>query len=120
MTVSPATYDITIFKGADFTLKMVWNDENSDPIDLTNFTARLQARVHIKDSETFIDLTTENGGITLGGATGEIVLFMAAETTELIEAEEGVYDLEIITGGSPQTTTRLLQGGVVISADVTR
>lgn len=88
------------------------------PIDLTGATARLQARSK-KDSNTvLLDLTTENGGIELGGAAGTIRRFINDADTAAIQWVAGVYDLEIVF---PNNTVRRLMGGdVTVSKEVTR
>jgi predicted MFS family arabinose efflux permease len=111
------SFDFTIEQGATFNLVMTWKIDNV-PVNLTNWTARLQARVDVEDSEVILNLTTENGGITLGGALGTIALNQNATQTALLQTGSFVYDLELISGVS--AVTRLLQGELLISAEVTR
>lgn len=88
------------------------------PIDLTNFTARMEIRVNITDADPVVTLTTENGGITLGGAAGTIALLIDATATALLTFLTGVYDLEVVDGSG--VVTRILSGNVSVSAEVTR
>jgi len=118
MTTNPGTYDITIHQGATFGLVLTWKDDTEEEVDLTGFSARLQMRESIDAEEPFLTLTTENGGITLGGATGTITLSSAASDTAALAVTSGVYDLELISGSG--IITRLLQGSVLISREVTR
>ena len=112
------SFDFTIEQGATFNLAMTWKIDDV-PVNLTNWTARLQARVDVKDTETILSLTTDaGGGITLGGAAGTITLDRNATQTALLQTGQFVYDLELISGVS--TVTRLLQGQLTISAEVTR
>ncbi len=112
------SFDFTIEQGATFNLLMTWKIDNV-PVNLTNWTARLQARVDVEDTETILSLTTDaGGGITLGGATGTITLSRNATQTALLQTGSFVYDLELISGVS--SVTRLLQGELTISAEVTR
>jgi len=104
-------------KGATFNLLLTWKI-NDVPVNLTNWTARLQARVDVEDTETVLTLTTENGGITLGGALGTISLDRTATQTALLVPGSFVYDLELISGVG--VVTRLVQGELDISAEVTR
>lgn len=112
------SFDFTIEQGATFNLAMTWEIDGV-AVNLTNWTARLQARVDVEDTETILSLTTDaNGGITLGGALGTITLSRNATQTALLQTGSFVYDLELISGAS--TVTRLLQGELTISAEVTR
>ena len=111
------SFDFTIEQGATFNLVMTWKIDEV-PVNLTNWTARLQARVDVEDTEVVLNLTTENGGITLGGALGTITLNQTAIQTALLQTGSFVYDLELIS--SVSSVTRLLQGELTISAEVTR
>lgn len=111
------SFDFTIEQGATFNLVMTWKIDGT-PVNLTNWTARLQARVDVEDTEVILSLTTENGGITLGGALGTISLDRTAAQTTLLQTGSFVYDLELISGVN--SVTRLLQGELIISAEVTR
>ena len=111
-----AIYDFEIEQGTTLNKQMVWKDSTGAPVDLSGYTARMQLRPSISSDTVLLDLTTENGGITLGGVLGTITLhFTAAQTAAL--SKGGVYDLEMIVGGN---VTRLLQGAVSLSKEVTR
>lgn len=109
--------DFTIEQGATFNLLLTWKI-NGTAVNLTGYTARLQARIDVEEIETVLSLTTENGGITLGGALGTISLNRTAAQTTLLPAGTYVYDLELIASNA--TVTRLVQGELLISAEVTR
>ena len=111
------SFDFTIEQGATFNLLMTWKIDNV-AVNLTGYTARLQARVDVEDTQVILNLTTENGGITLGGALGTITLNQNATQTALLQTGSFVYDLELTSSGG--TVTRLLQGELLISAEVTR
>jgi hypothetical protein len=109
-------YNFTIEQGATFNLLMTWRIDNV-PVNLTGYTARLQARIDVDETETILSLTT-GAGITLGGAAGTISLDQTATQTALLPKGEYVYDLELQSSGG--IVTRLLQGELNISAEVTR
>jgi hypothetical protein len=115
--MAAGTLDFTIEQGATFNLLLTWKI-NDVAVNLTGYTARLAARVDVEDTETVLTLTTENGGITLGGALGTISLDRTAAQTTLLPAGTYVYDLELIASNG--TVTRLVQGELDISAEVTR
>lgn len=111
---------LTIEAGATFARTLVWKDANGTPKPLAGYTARMQIRQKISDPEPVEELTTENGGITLTDP-GQIDLRIAASNTALLTIKSAVYDLELVDGSTvPETVTRLLQGTVTISPEVTR
>jgi predicted MFS family arabinose efflux permease len=115
--MAAGTLDFTIEQGATFNLLLTWKIDDV-PVNITNWTARLQARVDVEDTEVILSLTTSNGGITLGGALGTISLDQTATQTALLPAGGYIYDLEMISGVG--AVTRLVQGELNISPEVTR
>lgn len=118
----PAKLKFTIYQGATFRKRLRWSDKaTGTPIDLTGCTARMQVRAETGSSTVLLELTTENGGITLGGTAGTIDLYVGATATAALGWEGGVFDLEIIHPGAlPDDVTRLAQGTVSVSPEVTR
>ena len=116
--MTAALHDIVIEQGATFRLSLVWKDSLAVPVNLTGYTARMQVRRAYGDSVTQLNLTTENGSITLGGSAGTIEVVAAATMTDDIVARTGVYDLELAS--SSGVVTRLVEGKVTIKPEVTR
>jgi hypothetical protein len=73
---------------------------------------------HTSEDPAALNLTTENGGITLGGAAGTIAIVAAATSTGDITFKRGVYDLEMISASG--IVTRLIEGVVTVTPEVTR
>jgi hypothetical protein len=115
--MAAATHDIYIEQGATFRLSLVWKDSAQAPINLTGYTARMQIRQSIASSTTVLSLTTAQA-ITLGGALGTIEVVISAAQTSALTIRKGVYDLEL--EASNGVVTRLLQGSVEVSPEVTR
>jgi len=115
--MAAGTLNFTIEQGATFNLLLTWEIDGT-PVNITNWTARLAARVDVEDSEVILSLTTTNGGITLGGAAGTISLNQTATQTALLPAGTYVYDLELISAVG--AVTRLVQGELNVSPEVTR
>ena len=112
-------YDTEIEQGATLNISVTWKDSNSTPINLTGYTARSQFRPTYQATTTVLSLTTENGGIALGGTAGTIQLTASATTTAALTApSNGVWDLELVSAGG--TVTRLLQGGYRVTPEATR
>ncbi len=110
--------DFVIEQGATFHRVLTWQDADETPINLTGFTARMQARTHLSSEEPFLELTTENNRITINGAEGKITLEVDAETTDALNLSGGIYDLEVES--SAGDVTRLLQGRIIVERSVTR
>ena len=91
--------------------------------------------MHIRptiDSETiYIALSSSlsdgcGTGLNLSGSTGDyplssgsIGVYISAHSSSLLDFTEGVYDLEMVSGNGCDVT-RLLQGKVQLSKEVTR
>lgn len=115
---TPAKLKLTIYQGATFKRRLRWMDATRQPIDLTGCTARMQVREEIESPTVLLGLTTENARIALGSAAGTIDLTIAATDTAALTWAAGVWDLEIVHPGG--AVTRLAQGSVVVSPEVTR
>ncbi|MEN6584712.1 MAG: hypothetical protein ABFE02_01495 [Sulfuricella sp.] len=118
----PAKLKFTIYQGATFRKRLRWGVKATGvPIDLTGCTARMQVRAETSAPIVLLELTTENGGITLGGTAGIIDFYVGATTTAAFTWERGVFDLEIIHPGAlPDDVTRLAEGSITVSPEVTR
>lgn len=117
---SPAKLKFTIYQGATFRKRLTWKGPlpAQTPIDLTGCTARMQVRPEVESPTVLLELTTANGGITLGGVAGTIELFVSDDASTLFTWTAGVWDLEIeFPGGDVR---RLAQGSISVSPEVTR
>ena len=110
-------YDILIEQGATFTMNATWKDSNDAPINLSGYSARMQIRETFDSTATLVSLAS-GSGITLGGTLGTIAVTIADTVTKDLPVRGCVYDLELVSSGG--VVTRLLQGSVTISPEVTR
>jgi len=115
--MTAATYNLLIDAGATYTKTFTYKDSAGDAIDLTGYTAALQARQQKGDVATILDLTIANGGITMGGAAGTILVTITDTLTSAMTVQRGVYDL-LLTDGSGNIT-RLVEGYTILSLGVT-
>jgi hypothetical protein len=113
------SYNTVIDQGATWYLTVTYQNPNGTPIDITNYTAALQLRSLPSDPTAVLSLTT-GAGITITGATGTVAITASATQTRAIDEGNYYYDLEISSPASPSVVTRLVQGQVVVSAEVTR
>jgi hypothetical protein len=113
-------YDIVIVTGATFTLNLLYQDENANPINLTGYTAEMQVRADYSTPDPpMLDWTSTSGAIVLGGALGTIAITGSAETTATATGVSGVYDV-VLTGSGGAPVVRLIGGGVSFVPLVTR
>lgn len=110
-------YNFTIDQGAHFERVVTIRNSDDELFDLTGYTARMQIRTEIDAEDTVIELTTENGGITLGDEEGTITLVILSEDTAEITSD-GVYDIEIID--ETDRVFRVLKGKIRLEPEVTR
>lgn len=113
-----ASHDFEIEQGATLLKTVTWKDDNGTPINLTGCTARLQARSSTSSPTVLIDLTTENGGIVITPLTGTLTLNMTATQTAALAFKRAKYDLEVVDAAG--FVTRLLQGSISVSPEVTK
>jgi hypothetical protein len=115
--MSAATHNFTIDQGSDWFTTFVYKDSAGTVINLTGYTAALQIRDTYADSATDLSLTV-GSGITITAASGKIDVRATAAQTGAIAAGQYVYDLEITSSGG--VVTRLVQGKITVSPQVTR
>lgn len=117
--MAAAKLKLVIEQGATFRKTLTWSAGTPAVlVDLTGCTARMQIRSEIASPDILVDMTTENGGITLGGVAGTIVMYISPVDTAALSWTTGAYDLEIIF--SSTDVRRLLYGPVTVSPEVTR
>lgn len=114
-----AVINLTINQGETFRQPFVWKAGSpATPVNLTGYVARMQVRSKASSATILLSLTTENGGITLGGVLGTIDFYLSDTDTSAIAWEYGVFDLELVAPSGD--VTRLIQGTVTIYKEVTR
>ena len=118
--MSAATTNLIIDQGATWNITFTYKNSNG-PIDLTGYTAALQLRTNYDAISTsaseFLSLSSPTNGIVLGGTSGTIAVTAPATQTAALTAGEYVYDLELTSGS---TVTRLVQGRITVTPQVTR
>ena len=126
-------YSFTIEQGATTNFEIQYKDSNSNPIDLTNYTGRLQIRsTYAQDNGSLYltlssSLNPDGTGLNFSGSngttpptSGSIGIYIAACTSSLLTFNTAKYDLEIYSGsGDCPYTVRLLEGNVRLSKEVT-
>lgn len=129
--MAAGNYNFTIEQGASLNFNVVWNDSDGNPMDLDGYQARMHIRPTIDSETIYIALSSSlsdgcGTGLNLSGSTGDLPLssgsigvYISAHSSSLLDFTEGVYDLEMVSGNGCDVT-RLLQGKVQLSKEVTR
>lgn len=119
--MSATKYDFNIEQGSSFRLSLVYKDSNGNPIDLTNWCARLVWRTDKKQTQTFITTNLDNSvyKFFIDEAYGKLTLLIPPETTNLFSFDYAKYDLELqsnqsLYSGSGNDVIRLLYGTINI------
>jgi len=121
-------YSFTIEQGTTLDFNVQYLDSNSTPVDLTDYSGRMQIRPTLTSNDVIITLSSsraEDGtGLNFSGSngttpptSGSIGVFISATSSSLFNFNEAVYDLEIYSGS---IVTRILEGKVKLSKEVTR
>lgn len=116
--MAAAQYDFYVEQGATYQLDITWKQPDGTPVNLTDYTARMQFRKSKTSTDILFSGTTSNGIITLGGAAGTISITIPASTTDDFAFRSAVYDLELESAGG--VVYRLVEGCVQVSKEVTR
>ena len=111
--MAAGTYNFTIEQGATFT-RLLTLKENDSVMNLTGYSAASQFRAS-HDSNTVVGTITAS---VTNASAGQITLSMTAAATGAIEEGIYVYDVEITA--SSGAVTRILQGRVTLTPQVTR
>jgi len=112
--------DITVEEGTDFSTTITWTDDlsPSTPFDLSGWSAGMQVRKTKAHKGTpRLELTTQNGGIVLGGILGTIRLIIL-NTQYIFGDNVFVYDLELVDPSNK--VIRLLEGKFTSISEVTK
>jgi hypothetical protein len=110
--------DLTLEQGVQRPWGFTVTGANGTPVDLTGCTAKLQVRLTVSEPTPYIELSTANGRIVLGGAAGTVNITFEPSDTQTQTFRQAVYDLMLYwPSGSPW---RLFQGVVTLERVVTR
>jgi hypothetical protein len=122
--MSAAVKMIVIEQKATFPLQLrLFTDAaKAQPRDLTGYSAKMTIKKSFSEEVAVLEASSTGVSpmIAMGGAEGTITVTMPATTTkDLPEMKLGVYDVILVSGGSPAVVERLLQGMVTITPGVT-
>jgi len=115
--MKPGRYNIICPQGSTLAIPLEYA-VNDLVVDLTSWTARMQVRTTHKSTTKILDLTTENGGITLSATTPNITVTVGASLSAPIVPRTYVYDFELVD--SSDKPFRIMEGDFKVTPEVTR
>lgn len=92
--------------------------EYNTPVSLAGYAARMQIRKKLRDIDTVLTLSTDNGGIILNNTLKTITIRATPEQTSQFDFAQAVYDLELVNAGGE--VYRFAEGSLQLKAEVTR
>lgn len=112
-------WDIQIDQGSSFAWTITYQDENGDSIDISAWTSKMDVRIGFKDSELIFSLTP-GSGIDDSDANIGILRFNFTKTqTALLVEPLYRYDVELTSNADAEEVTRILEGQIETSLEVT-
>lgn len=112
--MTAAVYNLVIDQGSDFAINFTVKEDGSAK-NLTGYSARAQMRTSKTASSVAATFTC-----TISTPTnGTVTMSLPNATSSALTAGTYVYDLEIFTANNA-IVTRLLQGSVDLTQEVTR
>jgi len=131
--MSAGRYPLYIEQGASLDFEVQYLDSAGNPVDLSGYSARMQIRPSTDSSTVYVTLSSslqpDGTGLNLSGShslkpptSGSIGVFISSCTSSLLTFNDAVYDLELFVpyDGGCNYVTRLIQGPVRLSQEVTR
>lgn len=129
-----ATVTWIIKQGSTFRRRIEYVDSSNRPVDLTNFSARMQIRpthdspiiyFNLTDVPTAdgtgITMTPLSGSVTLPISSGSMGITISAYSSSMVSFDTAYFDYEIYSGsGVSQFVERLFDGKVKMIKNVTR
>lgn len=127
-------YNFILEQGTTVNFRIDYKDVNGEPVDLTDYQARMQIRNDPAGSVVYttltstltpcgsgLNLTPVSASVTLPASSGSIGVYISALTSSLFAFDKAYYDIELTSGsGACQHVVRLLQGKIKLSREVTR
>jgi hypothetical protein len=114
--MAAATYNLIIDKGSDYAVQLTLT-QSGVPINLNGYSARAQLRT--TKNATGDPIANFTCTVLSPNTDGKIHVQLPNAVTSNVSPGKYHYDLEIYTAND-NTVTRLLQGDVTITPEVTR
>jgi hypothetical protein len=116
-----ANYNFSIEQGSSFKLSVVYKDAAGQPINISNWCARLVWKTSSNISQVFSSDNIDHSlyKFTLDGVNGKLTIMFPSDTTNSFNFASAKYDLELrspneLYYGGGNYTTRILYGTINI------
>ena len=109
----PLNYEITVFSGTSYLREFRWLPDSVSPQDFTGWSA--QMLLGATSAEADVELSTDNGGITLT-TVGQIIVTMTPVQTAALKPPITYYNLDLTQPDG--FVRRFLRGRVSVVVDV--
>ena len=123
-------YSFTIEQGTTTNFEIQYKDSNNNPVNLTGYSGKMMIRSNYADQNPITyailssSLAADGTGLNFSGSngstpptSGSIGIVISAISSSNFTFNTALYDLEITSGS---VVTRILEGQVNISKEVTR
>lgn len=116
-----AKKNFTLEMNAGFRKRLRYKAKSGRPINLTGWTAVMQARATPDSEIVLLNLTTENGGISLT-ASGVVEISIEQSILEALTFDTAAFDLVLFSPGTAidRDRKRLIEGKLTLSRGVSR
>jgi hypothetical protein len=117
-------YSFIIEQGSTTDFTIVYTDSTGTPIDLTNYSSKMQIRLTYGSAPIATlssSLNPDGTGLNMTNAvSGAIGIYIASCTSSMFNFDTALYDLDIISGsGDCPVVNRILEGKVKLSREIT-
>lgn len=119
--MAASKYDFTIEQGSSFKISLIYKDQDGNPINLTDWCARLIWKTNTNITQVFSSNNLDNSvyKFIIDPTNGKLTLMIPANTTNTFNFITSKYDLELqspddLYNGGGKFTTRLLFGTINI------
>ena len=125
--MSAGRYSFVIEQGSTLNLELQYRDSNGNPIDLTDYSGRMQIRPSPGSPTLYITLSSslqpDGTGLNFSGSngstpptSGSIGIYISAISSSALSFDTTLYDLEIYSGSY---ASRILEGQIKLSKEIT-
>lgn len=119
----PLQLTLSVYQGQTFNDVLALSDDTTgNPVDLTGYTAKMQARYDVTDAAAVLTWGTDTGEVVIDGPNGTVTFAVTPAATAALPTSNNTtvlyYDMVISTGAG--YAERLIQGAMVIYPGVTR
>ena len=126
-SMSAGKYSFVIEQGSTFERELIYQNSTGTPIDLTNYSARMQFRPAPGSSTLYLTLSSslmpDGTGLNMNGlngvtprTSGSIGIVISAASSSMLTFDEAAYDLEIYSGNY---ASRIIEGKAKLSKEIT-